>query len=78
MSFLNQSLKLEFDIIFEQICSQGRIQDFFKEGVDISRGVLGHAPLGKCFISNALKRYFLHFGSSLTTKYQDQNSDFYT
>ena len=30
------------------------------------------------FISNALKRYFLHFGGSLTTKYHDQNSDYYT
>ena len=57
---------------------QGRIQDFFKEGVDTSSGVRGHAPLGKFLISNALKRYFLHFGGSLTTKYQDDNSDFYT
>ena len=58
--------------------NQGRIQDFFKEGVATSRGVQGHAPLGKIFISNALKCYFLHSGVSLTTKYQDQNSDFYT
>ena len=44
----------------------GRIQDFFKEGVDTSRGVRGHALLGKCFISNALKRYFLTLRGFLT------------
>ena len=54
------------------------MQHFFKEGFDTSRGGRGHAPLGKCLISNTLKRYFLHFGRSLTTKYQDENSDFYT
>ena len=41
---------------------QGRIQDSFKEGVDTSRGARGRAPFGKILISNALKRYFLHFG----------------
>ena len=57
---------------------QGWSQDVFKEGVDTSRGVQGHAPLGKDLISNPLKRYFLHFVGSLTTKYQHQNSDIYT
>ena len=52
------------------LCMQGWIQDSFKEGFNTSSdGVQGHAPLGKFFISNALKRNFLHFEGSLTTKY---------
>ena len=51
---------------------------FLKRGLTPPEGSEGMPRSEKFFISNALKRYFLHFGGGLTTKYQDQNSDFYT